>query len=55
MKKQLQGISLILLAILLMIGFGNAPFFDLDFGWALVFAVVGIVGAVMSFLPDKKD
>lgn len=54
MKKQLQGIAIILLSILLMIGFGNAPFFDLDFGWSLIFSVIGIIGAIMTFLPDKK-
>ena len=55
MKKQLQGIALILVSILLMIGYGNAPFFDLDFRWSLIFSIVGIIGCVMTFLPDKKD
>ena len=54
MKKQLQGIALILVSILLMLGFGNAQFFDLDFGWSLIFSIVGIVGSIMTFLPDKK-
>ena len=54
MKKQLQGIAIILVSILLMVGFGNAPFFDFDFRWSLVFAIIGIAGAVMPFLPDKK-
>ncbi len=55
MKKQLQGISLILISILLMLGFGNAQFFDLDFRWSLLFTIVGIIGVVMAFLPDKKN
>ena len=55
MKQQLQGISLILLSILLMLGFGNAHFFDLSFRWSAVFAVLGIVGVVLSFLPNPKD
>ena len=55
MKKQLQGIALILVSILLMLGFGNAPFFDLDFRWSLIFSIAGIAGAVMTFLPDKKN
>jgi len=55
MKKQLQGISLILVSILLMLGFGNAPFFDLSFRWSAVFVVLGIAGVVLAFLPDKKD
>lgn len=54
MKKQLQGIALILVSILLMLGYGNAFFFDLDFRWALVFSIVGIAGVVMTFLPDQK-
>ena len=55
MKKQLQGIALILISILLMIGYGNVAFFDLDFRWSLIFSVVGIIGVVITFLPDKKD
>ena len=54
MRKQLQGLSLILLAILFMLGYGNAPFFDLSFRWSSIFALVGIAGAVMVFLPDKE-
>ena len=54
MKKQLQGIALILVSILLMLGFGNAPFFDFSFDWSLVFSITGIAGAAMAFLPDKK-
>lgn len=55
MKKQLQGISLILVSILLMLGYGNEPFFDLDFRFSLLFSIFGIVGVVMTFLPDKKN
>ena len=54
MRKQLQGIALILVSILLMLGFGNTPFFDLSFRWSAVFTIVGIAGIVMTFLPDKK-
>ncbi len=55
MKEQLQGIALILVSILLMLGYGNAPFFDLDFGWSLIFSIVGVIGVVMTFLPDKNN
>lgn len=55
MKRQLQGIALILISILLMLGFGNAPFFDLSFRWSLIFTIVGIAGVIMTFLPDKKN
>ena len=55
MKKQLQGIALILVSILLMIEYGNKSFFDLDFRWSLIFTVVGIIGVVITFLPGKKN
>ena len=54
MKKQLQGIAIILVSILLMVGFGNEPVFDFSFRWSAVFAIIGVAGAVMTFLPDKK-
>ncbi len=53
MKRQLQGIALILVSILLTIGYGNEIFlFDRA---ALTFSIVGIVGVVMTFLPDKRN
>ena len=54
MRKQLQGIALILIAILMMIGYGDECFFDLDFSWSMIFKIVGIIGVVMTFLPDKE-
>ncbi len=48
MKRQLQGIALILVSILLTIGYGDGRA-------ALLFSIVGIVGVVMTFLPDKKN
>lgn len=54
MKKQLQGLALILVAILLMLGFGDAYFFSLTFKWSLIFSVIGVVGVVMTFFPNKK-
>ena len=54
MKKQLQGIAIILVSILMMIGFGNEPVFDFSFRWSAIFTIMGIVGTVMTFLPEKK-
>lgn len=54
MKRQLQGIAIILVCILLMLGFGNEPVFDLSFRWSVVFAIGGIAGIVMNFWPCKK-
>lgn len=53
MKKQLQGIAIILMSVLLMIGFGNEPVFDLSFRWSVIFTCAGIAGTVMTFLPDR--
>ncbi len=55
MKKQLKGITLILISILLMIGYGENAFFDLSFKWSVIFTMMGMIGAVFVFLPDKKD
>lgn len=55
MKTQLKGIALLLISILLMIGYGENAFFDLSFRWSVIFAVIGVIGAVLVFLPDKKD
>ena len=54
MKRQLQGIAVILVSLLLMLGYGNAHFFDLSFRWSLIFSIIGVVGVVIAFLPDKK-
>lgn len=54
MKKQLQGIAIILVSILLMIGFGDKPLVDFSFRWSAVFTTTGIIGAAMTFLPDKE-
>jgi len=55
LRKQLQGIALILFAILMMIGYGDTAFFDLDFGWSMIFKIIAIVGVVMTFIPEKKN
>ena len=54
MKRQLQGIALILVSILLMLGYGDEAFFDLSFKWDLIFSVIGNTVVIMTFLPDKK-
>ena len=53
MKRQLQGIALILFSILLMLGYGNAPFFDFSFRWSLIFSIVGIV--VLQTKVNRKN
>ena len=53
--NQLSGIALILTSLLFMIGFGDLQFFAFDFHWYALFAAGGVIGLVMTFLPDKKD
>lgn len=58
MKNQIRGITLILLSITLMLGAlgdGWRYFFDLDLSWQHIFAALGVIGAVMVFLPEKKE
>ena len=58
MKKQLQGITILLFSILLMLGFNSVGWhyiFDLDLEWQHIFMVIGIVGVVVAFLPNKND
>lgn len=55
MKKQLRGIALILISILFMIGYGNETVFDLSLRWSAIFCMIGIIGAVMTFMPDNKE
>ena len=54
MKKQLQGIAVLLLSILRTLAYGNEPVFDLSFRWNTVFVLMGIVGVILTFIPDHK-
>ena len=57
-KNQLRGIALILLSITLMLGAlgdGWRYFFDLSISWQHVFALLGVIGTLMVFLPEKKE
>ena len=58
MKRQLQGIAIILFSILLTVTFNSVGWkyvFDLSLYWAHVFMLIGIVGLVMVFVPEHKD
>lgn len=54
MKRQLQGIAL-LFSILLTLVMGNEPFFDLDFDFSVIFAIIGVVGLTMVFWKESKQ
>lgn len=58
MKRQLQGIAILLLSILLTLGFDSVGWhyvFDLSLYWTDIFMAMGIVGAAIALLPDKKE
>ena len=58
MKRQLQGIAVILLSILFTLGFDSAGWkyvFDLSMHWSHIFMITGILGAAMVFWKSKKD
>lgn len=47
MKRQLQGIAVLLFGILMTL-------IDLGIYWREVFMFFGVVGLVIAFLPEKK-
>lgn len=55
MRRQLQGIALLLFAILLMLGYGGCWLLD-DIGvrWREVFALLGAAGLVWALWPERK-
>lgn len=58
MKRQLQGIAVILLSLLLLFVFDSSGWryvFDLDLQWAHIFGLTGIAGALLAFMPEKKE
>ncbi|WP_406244037.1 hypothetical protein ACF3M2_09955 [Tissierella carlieri] len=57
MRKQMQGISLILFSILLILTFEVMDIryvFDLSLYWAHIFLVIGIAGIIMVFGKPKN-
>ena len=58
MKRQLQGIAIILCSILFSVTFRNVgwDYFISDIGmqWQHLFMITGIVGVILTFLPIKK-
>ena len=57
MKRQLQGVALLLFSILLTLGFAAADIryvFDLSLEWSIVWILLGAVGLVMVFWKEKK-
>lgn len=55
MKKQLQGIAVILLALLLMIVYDSKPLSDLGISPDAVFILLGIGGMLWMYLVATSD
>ncbi|NLK75807.1 MAG: hypothetical protein GX288_11045 [Clostridiales bacterium] len=55
MKRQLQGIAIILCSILLTLAYGGNAVGDLNLSWNSVFVLLGIVGIVFTFWPNKPN
>ena len=56
MNQQLQGIAVMLLSILLILGFdsiGEKYVFDLSLLWSTIFMAIGILGFPMVFHKKK--
>lgn len=57
MNRKLEGIALMLLSLILMIGFnsvGWTHFFDFNFCWQHIWMLLGLVGFVMVFWDGPK-
>lgn len=55
MRKQLQGITVLLLAVLLTLAYGNEAILDFSLKWNVIFIMMGITGSIMTFLPSKNN
>lgn len=58
MKRQLQGIAILLFSILMTLGAEIAGWryvSDLDLRWQHIFWMLGLFGLVLALLPDKKE
>ena len=57
MKRQLQGIAILLFSLLLTLGSAAVGWdfvFDLDLQWQHIFMALGAAGLLIALLPDKK-
>lgn len=60
MRRQLQGVALILLGILLALldvagGLWIPNLGTCDIGWGLLGLILGIAGVIAAFLPDRHE
>ena len=55
MKRQLQGIGIILFCIMMILGMGDEPVFDLSLSFSHIFMAIGVFGFGWMFAKDKKN
>lgn len=54
MKRQLQGIGIILFSIMMILGMGHEPVFDLSLRFSHIFMAIGVFGFGWMFTKDKE-
>lgn len=54
MKRQLQGIGIILFSIMMILGMGDEPVFDLSLRFYHIFMAIGVFGFGWMFTKDKE-
>lgn len=55
MKRQLQGIGIMLFSIMMILGMGDEPVFDFSLRFSHVFMVIGIFGFGWMFTGETKN
>ncbi len=55
MKRQLQGIGIILFSILMILGMGDEPVLDLSLRFSHIFMAIGVFGFGWMFTNEKTN
>ena len=54
MKRQLQGIGIMLFSIMMILGMGDEPVFDLSLSFSHIFMAIGVFGFGWMFMKEKN-
>ena len=55
MKRQLQGIGIMLFSIIMILGMGDEPVFDLSLSFSHIFMAIGVFGFGWMFTKEKNS
>lgn len=55
MKRQLQGIGILLFSIMMILGMGDEPAFDLSLEFSHIFMALGVFGFGWMFTKEKEN